>query len=99
MRFGQYHAAVPLIPAFSLREKENWVPSLVHISVYRQSIDQHQPQMWVMTSPGGRGRTSSVDRAYQCLSVVDSHPAFLAKTANLGIFEPALRLLRKIPIA
>ena len=27
------HASFPLIPAFSLGEKENWVPSLVHIGV------------------------------------------------------------------
>ena len=31
MRFRSYYASFPLIPAFSLSEKENWVPSLVQI--------------------------------------------------------------------
>src|SRR4051812_45462922 len=38
MRFRLYNASFPLIPAFSLGEKENWVPSLLHISVCRRSI-------------------------------------------------------------
>ena len=32
------------VPAFSLREKENWVPSLVQIGIYRRPIDQIRPQ-------------------------------------------------------
>src|SRR3954451_13356922 len=40
--------------------------------------------------PVGEGETYSVDRAYQCLSAVDNHPTFFAKTADFGIFRQAL---------